>query len=113
MNDMKSRQSVVEIKGVKYLYDIEGKRLVSVANPKHSIAFSRLKSDRSFSDFFESIDGIQDINQRSVHVIVQKHVLLDQKPSKEEQAFLQAYVQATAIKTSSTQIGKTSCKKKK
>lgn len=94
---MKSKQPVIDIKGGSYQYDLEGKRLVPVNNPKQSIALARLKYDPRFADFFEPIEGIKDSNQRAVHVIVQKHALLGQKPSKEEQAFLQSYASQPSL----------------
>ncbi|WP_207515951.1 hypothetical protein [Longitalea luteola] len=86
---MKTRLPVVEIKGVSYQYDMEGKKLIAVANPKYSIPFSRLKNDKQFAGFFQSAEDIQDLNLRAVHVMIQKHALMDIKPSKEEQAFMQ------------------------
>jgi hypothetical protein len=94
---MKSKLPVIDIKGVQYQYDVEGKRLVPLNNPKQGIALARLKNDPKFKDFFEPIDGIADKNQRSIHVIVQKHALLGQKPSREEQNFLQALTKPAAI----------------
>jgi hypothetical protein len=85
---MKNNLPVVEIKGSKYQYDIEGKKLIAVANPKYSIPFSRLKNDQQFANFFESADDIKDVNLRTVHVMIQKHALMGIKPSKEEQAFM-------------------------
>ncbi len=92
---MKKKLPVIEIKGVKYQYDMEGKKFIDVANPKNSIPFSRLKNDKQFSGFFDSADEIQDLNLRSVHVMIQKHALMGIKPTKEEQAVLNRVLPGT------------------
>jgi hypothetical protein len=86
---MKNKLPIVDIKGTKYQYDMEGKKLIAVDNPKNSIPFSRLKNDKQFANFFQPADEIKDLNLRSVHVMIQKHALLGIKPSKEEQDVLQ------------------------
>lgn len=86
---MKKKLPVVEIKGVKYQYDLEGKKFIAFDNPKYSIPFSRLKNDKQFAGFFDAADTIKDVNLRSVHVMIQKHALMGIKPSKDEQVFLQ------------------------
>lgn len=92
---MKNKLPIVEIKGAQYQYDIEGKKFISVNNPKYSIPFSRLKNDKQFAGFFDSADEIQDLNLRSVHVMIQKHALMGIKPTKEEQAVLNRVLPGT------------------
>jgi len=99
---MKKKLPVVEIKGTKYQYDMEGKKLIAADNPKNSIPFSRLKSDKKFADFFQPADQIEDMNLRSIHVMIQKHALLGIKPSKEEQAVLQREVSRQSLSDQST-----------
>jgi hypothetical protein len=85
---MKKKLPIIEIRGVSYQYDMEGKKLIDVGNPKNSIPFSRLKNEKQFANFFEPADDIKDLNVRSIHIMIQKHALLGIRPSKEEQEVL-------------------------
>lgn len=85
---MKGKLPVIDINGVKYLYDVEGKRLVFANNPTQSITLDSLKNDSRYLDFFVSAPGVHDIREQAVHFIIQKHALLGQKPTKEEQKLL-------------------------
>lgn len=85
---MKNKLPIVEIRGDQYHYDMEGKRLIPVNSPKNSISFSQLKDDPKYATFFDYVDNIKDLNQRSVHIIIAKHALVGMKPSKEEKAVL-------------------------
>jgi hypothetical protein len=87
---MANQLLLIELKGKKYLYDIDGAAFIPWENFKDKILFSNLKRDEELLELLGYQDDVSGLKNKTGHLMIQSHALYGLAPSESEFEFLKS-----------------------